>query len=193
MSPLGVMIYFNFSSDSLSYVTQGKREHLSAGRPLNMRIPQEIYDEIIGLTDFLTAVKAHNSRASARFYDENIHTWEWAAEGGHLDALKWLQNHRVDIRRSGNDIFEPHAEYNVLHAAWHAGNEAVVDWLLKNRPEMQIACQKSVSLMETIGATYSASPLTARFGWLQGVKWPIGSECNQEDLRLSLQLHSDTP
>lgn len=138
-------------------------------------LPQEIYDEIIGLTDFITAVKAHHSRASAQLYDKNVHTWEWAAEGGHLDVLKWLQKNHVGIRR--RDVFEPHAEYNVLHAAWHAGHEHVVAWLLKNRPEMQIACQRSVDLMVAFGATvYLASPRTKEFEWLQGVKWPIGLE-----------------
>lgn len=152
-----------------------------------MKVPQEIYDEIVGLTDFLTAVKAHHSRASAQLYDENVHTWEWAAGGGHLDALKWLQKNHVKIRRSG--VFQLHAEYNVLHAAWHAGHEAVVDWLLKNRPEMQNACQHSVNLMVAMEATYSASPLSTRFEWLQGVNWPICSEWNQEDPDLSLYAH----
>ena len=56
------------------------------------RLPQEILDEIISQTDFHTAIKLGNKYAITRLYDGRIHTWNVAAEEGHLDLIKWLHD-----------------------------------------------------------------------------------------------------
>jgi len=97
-----------------------------------MNVPLEIYDRIIGFTDFLTSIKLHHRRAAAQLYDEEIHSWYWAASEGHLDVLKWLHKNNKDQELSSWEN-----SCDVFSAALESGNLKVVKWLYKNRPEME--------------------------------------------------------
>jgi hypothetical protein len=45
-------------------------------------LPNEIIDEIIVRTDFLTAIISKNDYAIGKLFEPYIHTWLWAAQNG---------------------------------------------------------------------------------------------------------------
>ena len=56
-----------------------------------MNLPTEIIDRILVIhNDFNTAVSLKNEYVIKKLYDKNKHTWNWAAENGCLDVVKWL-------------------------------------------------------------------------------------------------------
>ena len=110
-----------------------------------MRVPVEIYDDIVLQTDFVTAVRLENEYAIANLYDTEVHTWDWAAKKGHLEIVKWLHENRTEGCTTA-----------AMNCAARNGHLEVVKWLHENRTE---------------GCTEWAMDLAAENGHLDVVKW----------------------
>lgn len=110
-----------------------------------MRVPQELYDYILSLTDFVTAVKAKNKYAIAHFYDKEVHSWDWATMNGQLEVVQWLfENYKEGCTKY------------VMDSAAGNGHLEIVKWLHENSTE---------------GCTTSAMNWAARSGHLDVVIW----------------------
>jgi hypothetical protein len=60
-----------------------------------MSLPTELIDAIILHTDFQTSVTLGNEYTSFKFYIPIIHTWNWAAENGYINVIKWLHQYNI--------------------------------------------------------------------------------------------------
>ena len=66
---------------------------------MNKKIPQEILDYIFSLTDFVTCIEYKDFLSFIiirKKLDKKKHDWDWAAENGHLEIVKYLHENRTE-------------------------------------------------------------------------------------------------
>src|SRR6478672_12905301 len=59
-----------------------------------------------------------------KLYNKDIHTYDWAAENGHLEVLKWLCQNKI----------KGYTKYIINTAAFY-GHIKIVKWLHENKQE----------------------------------------------------------
>ena len=139
-----------------------------------LNVPREIYDEIICLTDFQTAVTLQNEYAIANLYQKKKVTWRYSIREYDLNAIKWLYKKngrdgfiffdigyaaemgRLDVVKWLHEIQSDGFLYSTMDDAARGGELNVVKWLHENRTE---------------GCTTKAMDYAAREGNLDVLKW----------------------
>ena len=88
-----------------------------------MELPIEIVEQILQNLQFEQVIGFSNY-VTKKFYNPEIHTWNWAAENGYLEVVKWLHvNHQKDCT------------YHAMDNAIINKHIKVAEWLHENRTE----------------------------------------------------------
>lgn len=92
------------------------------------KLPVELQEEIMKLTDFETCVKNDYDRLALKMYNPKIHTWDWACKNGDIKFVKWLHKKNICYEKLTKKN-KPKTNYDSMNIAVEHGYLEIVVFL----------------------------------------------------------------